>query len=53
MLSIKSDFEEAGIEDVVRKVAGDLGELSDADTVRAKMTELLPEAKSQVMSESD
>ncbi|WP_425045505.1 DUF1476 domain-containing protein [Primorskyibacter sp. S87] len=50
---VLADFEEAGHEDVVRKVAGDLGELSDADTVRAKMAELLPEAKSQVMSESD
>ena len=48
---IASDFEEAGIEDVVRKVAGDLGSKSSADAVRAKMAELLPVAKSQLMSE--
>lgn len=48
-----ADFEEAGHEDVVRKVAGDLGDKSDADTVRAKMEALLPEAKAQIMSESD
>ena len=48
---VKSDFEEAGIEDVVRKVAGDLGDLADADTVRAKMEEMLPVAKDQIMNE--
>ena len=48
---VKSDFEEAGIEDVVRKVAGDVGDLADADTIRGKMDELLSVAKSQIMSE--
>jgi hypothetical protein len=48
---IKSDFEEAGHEDVVRKVAGDLGGLSDPDTVRAKMDELLVVAKAQLLGE--
>ena len=47
-----ADFEEAGHEDVVRKVAGDLGHLSSDDEIRAKMAELLPEAKAQVMSEA-
>ncbi|WP_299636162.1 DUF1476 domain-containing protein [uncultured Ruegeria sp.] len=46
-----SDFEEAGHEDVVRKVSGDLGNLSSDDEIRAKMAELLPEAKAQVLSE--
>lgn len=46
-----ADFEEAGHEDVVRKVAGDLGDKASADDVRAKMAELLPEAKAQIMSE--
>ncbi|MDA7964845.1 DUF1476 domain-containing protein [Ruegeria sp.] len=50
---VLSDFEEAGHEDVVRKVAGDLGNLSSEDEIRAKMAELLPEAKAQVLSETD
>lgn len=50
---IASDFEEAGHEDVVRKVAGDLGDLADADTIRAKMDELMREAKEQVLNEAD
>ncbi|TDK50320.1 DUF1476 domain-containing protein [Antarcticimicrobium luteum] len=49
---VKADFEEAGHEDVVRKVAGDLGDKSSADEVRAKMAELLPQAKTQIMSET-
>ncbi|MEE4345525.1 MAG: DUF1476 domain-containing protein [Paracoccaceae bacterium] len=48
---IKADFEEAGHEDVVRKVAADLADLADADAVRAKMDELLAVAKAQLMSE--
>jgi hypothetical protein len=48
---IAADFEEAGIEDVVRKVAGDLAGKASADEVRAKMAELLPVAKAQLMSE--
>ena len=49
---IKADFEEAGSEDVVRKVAGDLGERADADTVRDKRAELMAEAKAQLIEES-
>lgn len=49
---VKADFEEAGHEDVVRKVAGDLGDASSADEIRAKMAELLVEAKAQIMSEA-
>ncbi len=48
-----ADMEEAGHEDVVRKVSADLGSLSSDDEIRAKMAELLPEAKAQVMSETD
>jgi hypothetical protein len=48
---VSADFEEAGIEDVVRKVAGDLGSLSSPEAVRAKMAELLPVAKEQLMNE--
>ncbi len=49
---VKADFEEAGHEDVVRKVAGDLGDIADADTVRAKMDELLKVAKAQLVKEA-
>ncbi len=48
---IKSDFEEAGDEDVYRKVSGDLGEKSDEASIRAKMAELMAVAKSQIFDE--
>ncbi len=48
---IKADFEEAGHEDVVRKVVADLDGKADADTVRAKMAELMQTAKAQLLSE--
>ncbi|MFT6088456.1 DUF1476 domain-containing protein [Sulfitobacter sp.] len=46
---VKSDFEEAGEEDVYRKVSGDLGTHADETTIRAKMAELMIEAKTQIM----
>ncbi len=49
---IKADFEEAGFEDVIRKVAGDLGDKADPDTIRAKRAELMAAAKSQLVAES-
>ena len=36
---------------VMRKVAGDLGDKADEGTIRAKMKELLAEAKDQLMKE--
>lgn len=51
MTVVNSDFEEAGIEDVVRKVAADLGGKASADQIRAKMAELLKVAKTQLMNE--
>jgi hypothetical protein len=48
---IKSDFEEAGDEDVYRKVSGDLGTRSDEATIRTKMAELMVQAKAQLMDE--
>ncbi|MCB1312765.1 MAG: DUF1476 domain-containing protein [Sedimentitalea sp.] len=48
---VLADFEEAGHEDVVRKLAADLGDKADAATIRAKMDELLPQAKAQIMTE--
>jgi hypothetical protein len=48
---VKSDFEEAGHEDVVRKLVSDLGEIADPDTIRAKRAELGALARSQVLNE--
>ncbi|NPD18347.1 DUF1476 domain-containing protein [Alterinioella nitratireducens] len=49
---VKSDFEEAGHEDVVRKLKGDLGDKASDEQIRAKMAELLIEAKRQIMKEA-
>lgn len=51
MAVVKSDFEEAGDEDVYRKVSGDLGEKASETEIRTKMVELMAVAKSQIMSE--
>lgn len=48
---VKADFEEAGHEDVYRKVAGDLGDKADEATIRAKMAAFMTEAKAQVFDE--
>lgn len=49
---IHADFEEAGHEDVVRKVAGDLGDKSSPEAIRKKMGELLVVAKGQLLKET-
>ncbi len=49
---VKSDFEEAGDEDVYRKVSGDLGDKASETEIRAKMTELMTVAKAQLVDES-
>jgi hypothetical protein len=48
---VKADFEEAGHEDVVRKVAGDLGDKATPDQIRRKMDEFLVVAKGQLLAE--
>lgn len=48
---IKSDFQEAGDEDVFRKVSGDLGGRASEAAIRAKMAELMTVAKAQLMDE--
>ncbi len=50
---VKSDFEEAGDEDVYRKVSGDLGDKASETEIRAKMVELKDVAKTQIMEEVD
>jgi hypothetical protein len=49
---VKADFEEAGDEDVYRKVSGDLGDRATEAEIRAKMSELMVEAKSQLLREN-
>ncbi len=49
---VKSDFEEAGDEDVYRKVSGDLGDKASEADIRAKMTELMAVAKGQLVDET-
>lgn len=52
MSVVKADFEEAGIEDVVRKLKADLGDLATEAAIRTQMTELLAVAKAQLMDEA-
>jgi len=49
---VKSDLQEAGDEDVVRKVAADLDGKASAQDIRVKLDELLIEAKGQLASEA-
>lgn len=49
---VAHDFEEAGEEDVFRRVAADLGHRAEAATIRAKMFDLMVEAKRQIMDEA-
>ncbi|KNG92799.1 DUF1476 domain-containing protein [Pseudaestuariivita atlantica] len=48
---VKADFQEAGDEDVYRKIAGDLGDAASEAEIRAKMAEYLLEAKAQILAE--
>lgn len=48
---IKADFEEAGHEDVYRKLFADIGDKADEATIRAKMAECMAQAKAQLLQE--
>jgi hypothetical protein len=48
---IRADFEEEGHEDVFRKVSADLTGKADEAAIRAKMAELLAEAKAELAEE--
>ncbi|WP_439561318.1 DUF1476 domain-containing protein [Roseinatronobacter sp.] len=45
---IRADFEEAGHEDVVRKVTADLAGKADEATIRGMMATMLTEAKAEL-----
>lgn len=49
---VRADFEEAGDDDVIRKLAADLKGKADDATIRAKLAECLIEAKTQLISET-
>ena len=49
---VRADFEEAGDEDVYRKLARDLGERATEAEIRAKMAEMMAEAKAQIADEN-
>jgi hypothetical protein len=49
---IRADFEEAGDEDVVRKVKADLGDLATEAKIREMLTEFMREAKAQLVAEN-
>lgn len=49
---VKADFEEAGDEDVFRKLATDLGDKATEADIRAEMTAKMAEAKAQLLEEA-
>lgn len=49
---VTSDFDEPGEEDVFRKVEADLSGKADAATIRAKMAQLMDEARRQIIDEN-
>ena len=51
MECVYADFEEAGHEDVYRKLAADLSGKMDEAAIRAKMNEFLGIAKAQLLEE--
>ena len=51
MSVVTKDFEEPGDEDVIRKLVADLSGLADEAAIRARVAEMLVEARRQVMEE--
>lgn len=49
---VAADLEEAGHEDVVRKLTGDLGSQASEEQIRLKLRELLVQAQEEVLSET-
>ncbi len=47
---IRADFEEAGDEDVIRKLAADLGARASEAEIRARLVELEAEARKQILA---
>lgn len=49
---VKSDFEEPGHEDVVRKLVADLDGKASEDEIRAKMAEMTAQAQAEIMGDA-
>ena len=49
---VRADFQEAGDEDVVRKLAADLAGKADVATIRQQMQACLLQAQSQLLNEA-
>lgn len=49
---VAADLEEAGHEDVVRKLTGDLGSQASEEQIRLKLRELMVQAQEEVLSET-
>jgi len=49
---IVSDLEEAGHEDVVRKLVADMGDLASEEKIRKKMRKFRADAKAQIFDEA-
>ena len=48
---VGADIEEPGIEDVIRKLVKDLAGKAEEATIRAKLAEMMPIAKAQLIAE--
>ncbi|UWQ34381.1 DUF1476 domain-containing protein [Leisingera sp. M527] len=49
---VAADLEEAGHEDIVRKLSGDLGSQASETQIRGKLQELMPQAQAEILSEA-
>ncbi|WP_264213356.1 DUF1476 domain-containing protein [Leisingera thetidis] len=49
---VAADLEEAGHEDVVRKLTGDLGIQASEEQIRRKLLELMPQAQAEILREA-
>lgn len=48
---IRADFQEAGDDDVIARLAADLGGKATVDEIRAKLAECFAQAKREIMEE--
>ncbi|WP_291728914.1 DUF1476 domain-containing protein [Leisingera sp. F5] len=49
---VAADLEEAGHEDVVRKLSDDLGPQASETQIRSKLQELMPRAQEEILNEA-